>query len=379
VIVMTETTGTTDVMHLTDLERAIVAKVKRYIPNRQTRILGRLIKCVELMLLAWWLIGFIVCLINYDARLVGAIIYGVLLVLMFWHIARSIEIPHEPLRYSMELNGQIYGVLRPRAFPYWFPKGPFETLFWRKGRVPMILESDSMLLGDKGVDLADGTVINPNGDECFTEPIDEDWGILRSIYHVEDGNWNPLVSQEAGTTIRTYLNSLGIDDVVQHQKAGYNLIQTMKADDNPTAGSKTSPKHEIEALEKSFREEYGRRLKKILILDFGLPVEIVAAKMAKKKEELKQAAAEAAGLAEAIRRGTLYNKTVSLLRHGGMGKNRAQDFARDMQLYYRGTEKGAIVDWRSSGGSGGDDMTIEEAIAKFAKVFKGASGSHENE
>jgi len=234
------------------------------------------------------------------------------------------------------------------------------------------------------IDLPDGTEVQPQDAEVWTDPIDEDWAILVNVYKHRKEEWRGALTQLADTTARSYLNTLEVDDLIECQMGGFNLVEVMSQTDKPIvkerggedrARVEITAKKLIEDAQGEARERIGRELVAIYVSDYGLPKEVVAARRrARVDTPLEEEAAVLKGKRLATEIGVPHAALMKqLMDELDLDREDALPIAERLLTYYKGAESKSLIDWRSPEGA------FMGLVGQVVRAAKQAGGGDEKQ
>jgi regulator of protease activity HflC (stomatin/prohibitin superfamily) len=192
------------------------------------------------------------------------------------------------------------------------------------------------------IDFKNGSA-TPKGAVAFVQ-IDDPY---KAIYGVSD--WRIAIRDLLENALRSYLNSLTIEEGLQLGKAGYDFLERI-------------PGHEKDGVIKA-ASNWGVKINRVVVADFDLDKTVIEARENVLKSERAQAAAAFEAIQKALRSGGMHGEIVKILEEYGYSKSKADKIAKEYVLYFQGTETGRIVDWRG----GGD---LESLLARLAVVLE---------
>lgn len=281
------------------------------------------------------------------------------------------------------------------------PGGPFWRIpiIERVRAVLPIYEQEIELFDrqDTTIDFRDGSA-KPVGVKAFFKISDP----AKAIYNVR--NWKSAFKSQTESLVRSYLNGLTLDEALARRRAGFDIafqIELQRKEINrqikqlnseikdfvdqhgrKSGGgerSKESERDELLRAQKTLkkanneiqaaRELWGVELTQIFIRDLELSPRTVEAREEEYQEERKVRAAahrkeqmihETAGLHAAIRQ--------ELIRKGYAREEVTPELVTNIWTYYRGTEKGSIIDIRAEEGLTALAAIAAAAISAYERV-----------
>ncbi|MBU3918572.1 hypothetical protein KKC63_01530 [Patescibacteria group bacterium] len=278
--------------------------------------------------------------------------------------------------------------MRPGGFVggvFWLPRGVVLLVL----KTPMWVARQPMWANGIEIDLPDGTKAKPKDAEVWLEGIDQDWAILVGAYKTQKRDWKGAATQIADTTIRSYLNSLLTDDLLDHQMGGFDLVKVMEQTDRPLVKEgdrgedddgehvKVTAKTAIKDAKDKTEERTGRRLLSVFVSDYGIPDEVAAARRrARLEAPLEEEASEYRARKMATEIGLQHTTLAEVIREKlGCSKKEAQATAERYITYFKGADKGVLMDWRSPEGSA---MGLIAQIARAVGAGTKAGGENES-
>ena len=226
------------------------------------------------------------------------------------------------------------------------------------------------------IDFRDGSA-TPKGAEVFVKIRDPDTlydaggerhtGVYRTIYKVK--NWREALRDLIENFVRSYLNSLTIDEGITKKKAGFDLRNSF-------------PKKERERMEDSLAI-WGLELLQVTVQDFDLDPEIVQAR-GEVQKRIREA--EAAGHEKRIRAfetmgaliqmiaeamGMSYEEVQAEVRSNTEMGSRLKNFAENLITRRMSIDGKALTDVRVD--SGGDLAPLLALIAAAKQIPGGGS------
>lgn len=275
---------------------------------------------------------------------------------------------------------------------YWFTAGP--GLNWRppllsRVRETLDIREQGFTIFDGAelwIDLVDGSM-RPRGGRLvlrITDPLTYD-GPPRPVYAVAD--WKSEIKSLAETQTASYLRSLTIEQALQEGQAGFDLayqisrkrielgrmvkelkteieeLRASRADDVRQAAKKKEyelllrrQQNLLAAMReiKKTKQEWGIEITQIFIPEYDLSKEVLEARNRVQAEE-RRARAEEYSLRRRVLEsaGTYGQIRQVLLDEYGYSAEEADVLAQELWTYFRGTEKGSIIDIRGEGGLAG--------------------------
>ncbi len=334
--------------------------------DTQAKFAGGIVKLINIALFSWSIIGLLVAIARGSIWAIVA--YALFSIANVIYILSSWYSPHQEKRMVMEFMGKTYAVWWPRFLPHWAPKGFFKLKanvgMWRKAIA--ILNREDF---EGGIDLAGGTAIHPSGAELWVVPIDSQKAILRRVYAAEGGRFERFLGVAASTIVRTYLNSLNVDQVFQHQGGGFDLVHTMGGLESVAENTVSSPKEAIEGL-KTEAEEFGHKLASIFVQDYGIPDEVIKARLLAKKAELAQRAAASVAKKEALELANKIGEITDILQEKyHYPRNEAKEIAQSMVKFFKSADTHTLIDLQ--GGDSGVSSSIAQIVRIIGMVSKG--------
>lgn len=372
---------------------AIENKIERIGRPFLLMLLVGTVKIFNLALILWGALGMRGAILN--GVIGSSTLHTILFTASSGYLLVSLRTVHQEWRWVVEVFGQVYAVLRPG--------GPFGGLFWlprglvrQKARIPMWVARLAMWPNGIKIDLPDGTAAEPKDAEVWAGGIDEDWAILISTYKIDRGNWQGAVTQQADTTIRSYLNTLFVRDLIEYQMGGFDIVAVMERTEKPVVYEQKaeeaeeaeegkervviSAKEAIQKAKDNVKSRTGRELVSVYVSDYGLPTEVIAAR---RRARVDAPLAEEAAIYQARRMateiGVQHNTIVGKLREElGISRKDAQAIAQQYVTYFKGADTKTLIDWRSSGGEG-TLINIAAQIARAIGKVTGGKGETERQ
>ena len=326
---------------------------------------GGIVKLANIVLLSWSIIGFLVAIAQgLIWTMVG---YGLFFTANIIYILSSLYSPRQEKRTVMEFMGKACAVWWPRFFPHWAPRGFFklkaDTGMWKKA-IPILKPEEFK----EGIDLAGGTAIHPNGGELWVVPIDTEEAILRRVYAAKDGKFEGFLAVAASTIVRTYLNSLDVDQVLQHQGGGFDLANTMGGDTTVAENTMSSPHQAIEELREE-AEKFGHKLDSIFVQDYGIPDEVIKARLMAKKAELAKRSAKSIAEKEAIELSHKVGGITDILQEEyHYSRREAKEKAQSLVKFFKAADTRTLIDLQG-GGSGTSSLDLASLVAQVVRVI----------
>jgi len=189
-------------------------------------------------------------------------------------------------------------------------------------------------------------------------------GAYRAIYEV--GNWKTAIKDLMENTVRSYLNSLTIDEAVTMRQAGFDLKNKF-------------PKEELERIEDTLAS-WGFELKRVTVTDFDLEADLVKARgeVQKRKreretseEERKIRALETMGSLismMALYTGKKEKEIQKEIQNNKELKKKFFDISTDMITRRMSIDGNALTDIRTEGGDGSFKEIALDLITAFKKL-----------
>ncbi len=316
--------------------------------------------------------------------IVPVVLAGLMAIAMITYLASGLfMVRGNEQRVVIELMGEYWRTAgpglnwRPRAF-----SSIRATLDIREWGIPIFDK------GDVKIDLADGW-IKPVSAMLFvrlTDPLKDGQRPPRAVYEV--GDWESSIKSLAETLTASYLRSFPLEEVLQEGRGGFDIaaqINLRSKELKREAESADPDQHRTKLqkmhadLKKAYAEIkrterlWGIKITQIFIPDYELSPELRRARDEVHESErrakaalfrIRQMAQESGGLHALIKE--------ILVKDYNYDPERAEEIASEYVIYFRGTEKGSIIDIR-----GGGDLTgpLAQIVALIEKMKGAGKGS----
>jgi len=296
----------------------------------------------------------------FIARLLIAIF---LIVIPTIHLLKSLKSIPEEERWLIEVFGKYYRQAGPglRLILHFLEKVRAEVPIWEEA-IPLFIPSE----GEPPikVDFKDGSA-GPQDAFMFTavknpDTPDDDGktGIYKTVYEIK--NWRIAGRALVENALRSYLNILTVDEGIEGQRAGYDLL-------GPNGMQKdTLGKTQADLLKEAF-SKWGRELIRSTIGDFALDDELIKAReeLHRSGRELKSAKLLRETRAQKTMGAAIDAITIAIGKDPAADKfkfeeKEAIEFVKEMLLRQMSIEGKALYDIRT--GSGGK-RSLEDVLA----------------
>lgn len=281
------------------------------------------------------------------------------------YLLKSFKSIPEEERWLIEIFGKYYRQAGPglRLILLFLEKVRAEVPIWEIP-IPLYRPTPETKNRPIKIDFKDGSAVPQDAfmftavDNPDTPDADGKTGVYKTVYNID--NWRKAGTVLIENALRSYLNGLSVDEGIEAQRAGYDLLGPNGMEKNKKG------KIQKELLRKAF-SVWGRRLVRSTIGDFDLEEDLVKARgeLHKSKRELESSK---------LLRQTRAQKTIGTAVDAiniALGKDQAADkfkytveeakeLVKDVLLRQMSIDGKALYDIRT--GSGGE-RSLEDIIA----------------
>lgn len=176
--------------------------------------------------------------------------------------------------------------------------------------------------------------------------------VYKMVYAIK--NVKGAATSLVENAIRSYLNSLTVEQGITEGRAGYDLIQKME-------------KETVDGI-KSALANWGIELHKVIVADYDLDPAIIEAREAVLKAERAAVAARSRALQKALESGGMHGEIKKILVDTyKYPPEEAEKLAQQYVQYWKGSEEKVMTHWKFEGGEG-----ILPEIAKIVAIIEAA-------
>lgn len=241
---------------------------------------------------------------------------------------KGVRIVQEEERMVTEFLGSFHRIKGPGI------RFNFPGIIRERARVSVWEQTVDLFEESIKIDFKNGSAA-PKNARAFVRIKENPDDIYRVIYAVR--NWRLQLTDLLENALRSYLNSMTIEEGLERGRAGYDFIQAL-------------PKTRRDGVLKAI-QAWGIELKRVTVEDFELDETVIKAREDVLRAERAQAAAEHQAVQRALQSGGVHGEIVRILTGDPYRYSRedAERLAREYVLYLQGTETGRIIDWRGGG------------------------------
>jgi len=196
------------------------------------------------------------------------------------------------------------------------------------------------------------------------------------VFYNAGNQWMTLVANKLENMVRSYLNSLTLDEALMGGRGGFNLLNSILSipDDEPDEAKKRA-REEIESITDQLAM-WGWEIVSIFVEDFDLPREIVDARnrmqVAEKEKRIAEIDAETAQfrlLMAARETAGVFSEMTKIIKRSNrdLSEDEVRRVAEELTTRMMSLDQGALIDVR--GAQGGLDQLIFQVI----KAIRGGS------